>query len=553
MSNIKLTGNTWDTSSVYDATEEKTQAVINAEQAEAIEEEIIPEIFNISSYPNLWDDDKYSVGTGTGTAFVSEENGIYTFRITTAGANKGKPFWQPLEDIDVRNLAGKSITFSAILDSKSSGYSGSPTVRLNLPTASGNNYYGSTTYQKTLNTSSRQSITMPIPDDTSTLTGYFVAALYSGTGTNAVGAEWAVKDIQVEVGTSATAYHKKEEIKESKIGALDDRVEVLENLNPTISFKDVIQYNDRMLCNGSFRTCFNPYKNVGSNQYKGQLHCHATDNEGSQLSTMQQIYTNYKTLYDFMVLTDYGTYADLDNFNTLVELNEADGSYDLIQLCKGYELKVSASPNYHVIVLNPITITTVPALTPLADSIKTLASEGCIVDFAHPNYSSFTGDDAKTITGHCQFIEVWNGSSAETQWDAMLTNGNFIFGIGVSDCHGTGAAIDEAWVKVFANTKTRDSIFTSLMDGNFYASNGAVLSGISISDGVYTVNTGDANATTVFTKENGDVLDSVTGATATYKFDGTEKYVRATVTLSDTTKAWTQPIIFADMISSFID
>ena len=67
--------------------------------------------------------------------------------------------------------------------------------------------------------------------------------------------------------------------------------------------------------------------------------------------------------------------------------------------------------------------------------------------------------------------------------------------------------------------------------------------GVSFADGTLTIDIGDEDATTVFLKEGGTVLSAVTGTEAAYTLDGTEKYVRAVITLSSGERIWTQPII----------
>lgn len=494
--------------------------------AEANDEiiDIEKEIFEVRSYPNFWDNPTTS-NSGTGVSFTVSD-GVYDISVTTAGTNKGRCF--RCEAVDMSSHTGEDVTVSAAL--VSSTLAGTPVMRVNFVDANGTAIYSNTEYTKNLSTSSRQSKTIPVPENAK----YLFIGLYTGSTSTAVGTAFEVKDIQAEFGSSATEYHVRGSYRVAKAET------------------DVIPYNDRIFCNGAFRDIYNPYKIGGANQYKGQMHCHHTSNDGTVLSTMQQIYNNYKTLYDFMVLTDYSTYASLSDFDTLVDLNTQDDGYDLIQLCKGFELKVVGQgtvKQYHMIVYCPLKLTaTQTGITPI-EMINTFVSENCIVDFPHPAYSNYTSVDMEEITGNCHFIEVCNGSYlGETQWDTMLSNGNFVFGLGVSDCHGTGSAIDIAWVKVFAESKTRMNIFESVFHGNFYASNGGTITSASIEDGGYKIITGDANASTSFIGQDGTVLSTVTGGTAEYKFTGSEKYVRAKVTLSNDTNVWTQPVFFSPEI-----
>jgi len=499
------------------------------------------EIFDIVSHSNIWTDPG-AYRTGTGVAYTVD-NHDYSFTIKANGANKGAIFYIP--DFDASEHVGENVTFSAILKSKVPN--GSPTVRLNALTSDFETLYGSTTYQNTLYTTNRKSETMPIPENAR----YIMVGLYSGSSSNVAGDTWIVSDIQVELGSTATEYHPAGDSKISKIDGLiididniDDRVTALED---NIDFP--LEYNDRIFTGGRFFDVYNPYKDGGQLQLKGQLHCHATSNDGSVLSTPAQLYNNYKTKYDFMVLTDYAFTADFTRYDDLVDLNDADDDYDLIQLCKGYELKIvgdSSVKQYHMIVLNLGNIDTFATGIPPQDVIDQMTAKGGVVDFPHLTYSGYTADDMEGI--NVRFTEVISDSTtSESQWDALLTNGVLTFGLGVSDCHGTSkSAIESAYIEVFADNKSRMSILESILTGNFYATSGAIINSIEINNNTLEIVTNES-ATVVFSKEDGTVLSTVTGSRATYIFDGTEKYVRAKVTTSAGV-AWTQPIFLSKPI-----
>lgn len=492
-------------------------------------------------YPNLWTDTDESY-TGTGVSW-SRNNQDYVFVITVAGANKGRFFKL---DLDVSDHIGEDITISAILANYNTA--GTPTVRFNCLDSENNSIYGATEYQFTLSTSQRKSKTMPIPQGAK----YVVFGLYSGTSSSAVGKTWTVSNIQIEWGDQATEYHVKGDYKASKIKILEDETEDLEKrVDKLEKYHFPYEYNERIFTSGRFRDCYNPYKDGGSLQLKGQMHCHCTSNDGTVLSTPAQIYNNYKLLYDFMVLTDYSFTTDFARFDELVDLNDLDPEYDLIQLCKGYELKVigeGSVKQYHLIIWNPDVIVAYNAGTKPQNVINEMTQKGCVVDFPHPTYSNYSARDMMNIDA--KFIEVISGTSlSEDQWDALLSAGKLSFGMGVSDCHGTSIdSIDSAWIKVFSNQKNREEIFKSLLAGNFYASNGATINKIEIVDNDLIIDTGDPLAIVVFTKENGTVLATETGAVVSYSFAGNEKYVRAKITLSDSSIAWTQPIFFSDEI-----
>ena len=130
----------------------------------------------------------------------------------------------------------------------------------------------------------------------------------------------------------------------------------------------------------------------------------------------------------------------------------------------------------------------------------------------------------------------------------MLDNGCVTWGTAVNDAHGgsdTNGQISKGCVKVFAQEETAESIWEALCKGCFIATThtGTGVASIGFENGVYTVTTSDENAVTVFRKEEGTLLKTVTGTTASYTMDGSEKYVRAIITMSDGNIIWTQPVI----------
>lgn len=188
---------------------------------------------------------------------------------------------------------------------------------------------------------------------------------------------------------------------------------------------------------------------------------------------------------------------------------------------------------------------------------------GEMVTVAHPFWDATyqPPDVLEKIKGHIRFCEVYNGEiinngyTVETPtgkgtdyaWEAMLDKGLVTWGTAVNDAHTCTnmTRIKDGCVKVFSASKDRLSIIKNLCCGNFIACSNidAGITGVVFADGVLTVNTGDAGASTVFLKEEGTVLATMSGTIATYTFDGTEKYVRAVITLTGGEKVWTQPII----------
>jgi hypothetical protein len=143
----------------------------------------------------------------------------------------------------------------------------------------------------------------------------------------------------------------------------------------------------------------------------------------------------------------------------------------------------------------------------------------------------------------------------ETVWDYLLTKGKRIYGIAVDDAHhfkGEFAA-DRAnpgrgWVVARAAKLDAREIMAAMEAGRFYASSGVELDAIAVTPSDITVDIrrrGDFKFTTEFIGDDGKVLKKTGLNPATYRLNGTEKYVRATVTNSGGEKAWIQPVFVA--------
>lgn len=372
---------------------------------------------------------------------------------------------------------------------------------------------------------------------------------------------------------------------ENRADTEDDRLDHLES--------EKLKANELYFNGHIFRRAYNPYKAGGQLTLPGQLHCHIShkndDGEivyygGNDTTTMQ----HYKDLgYAFLTMTNYG------HMGVVYHPEEGSMPEGLTWLCDGQEAAIngtgnpnqSAFPCKHSCVWN--TKEAYPWMPQMdwqewADMTKL---KGEIITIAHPAWSSTyqQPEVLNKIKGGIRFCEVYNGacdsaSKAGSQtssgypiytlpegkdidfaWEALLDNGCVTWGIGVSDAHSNNnlAVLANGCVKVFADHNERFEIMKNLCNGNFYACSNisASINGVSFEDGTLTIDIGDADATTVFLKESGTVLSTVTGATASYTLDGTEKYVRAVITLSSGERVWTQPVInlFAQDYDNYFD
>lgn len=223
----------------------------------------------------------------------------------------------------------------------------------------------------------------------------------------------------------------------------------------------------------------------------------------------------------------------------------------------------------------------------------------------HPNFGwAIRADELAQIDGE-RFFEVYNGHPAvniagdslrdgtEKMWDVVntirLRDGRpLMFGIGTDDSHHyqekapNRANVGRGWVMVRADGLTPESLLGAMDAGDFYASSGVTLAGMSIQDGRYAVEvlpeegvtytieffgtdadhdpapvpvlhpeTGDL-LTYRYSDDVGRLLQRTTGTEAVYAMTGNELYVRARVTSSkpmgnpvvagEVETAWLQPV-----------
>ena len=232
-----------------------------------------------------------------------------------------------------------------------------------------------------------------------------------------------------------------------------------------------------------------------------------------------------------------------------------------------------------------------------------------ITHINHPNFRwAFTVEELMRVKGE-KFFAVYNGHpgvnndgdehhlSMDAMWDVMLARRltdlalPVVYGVGVDDSHhyheqriglsNTG----RGWIMVRAKHLTAESIIHAMEAGDFYASNGVVLSDVQREANRLSVTIQPENGVTYrtqfigtrrgfstesellpvqkgqernlqhrrYSKDIGVVLAEVAGARADYTLKGDELYVRAKIisskpkhngsVASEVETAWTQPIV----------
>ena len=291
--------------------------------------------------------------------------------------------------------------------------------------------------------------------------------------------------------------------------------------------------------------------------FKGNLHTHTTKSDGdAEPEWVAHWYKNHG--YDFLVLSDH-------NHRTILE-QELDG----LLMVPGEEVSARIEMGEIPIHINGVGVTRVvepihgdDIVTTLQANVDLIREAGGIVQINHPNFRwAFDHTHISQVTG-ANLIEVHNSHPAvnnlgapgrpgsEDIWDRVLSSGRVLFGTATDDSHNYHDWLPHlsnpgrGWVMVGAKDLSIDAIVSALATGEFYSSTGVILGSYRQDDTKIEIQIQEERDfiyTTVFSGNNGDVLAQVSGLDASYKINGNETYIRATITSSSGGKAWTQPV-----------
>lgn len=291
--------------------------------------------------------------------------------------------------------------------------------------------------------------------------------------------------------------------------------------------------------------------------FKGNLHTHTTKSDGdAEPEWVAHWYKNHG--YDFLVLSDH-------NHRTILE-QEVDG----LLMVPGEEVSARIEMGEIPIHINGVGVTRVvepihgdDIVTTIQANVDLIREAGGIVQINHPNFRwAFDHTHISQITG-ANLIEVHNSHPAvnnlgapgrpgsEDIWDRVLSSGRVLFGTATDDSHNYHDWLPHlsnpgrGWVMVAAKELSIDAVVCALEEGQFYSSTGVTLQCYRHEDTKIEIQIQqerDFIYTTVFSGNNGDVLAQVSGLHPSYKINGNEAYIRATITSSSGGKAWTQPV-----------
>lgn len=295
---------------------------------------------------------------------------------------------------------------------------------------------------------------------------------------------------------------------------------------------------------------------------KGNLHTHTNVSDGdSSPDEVCKIYADAG--YDFLSITDHNVFVDpatVDSHGLLLipgeELSVVPDEDRGIPLhVNGFGLRrtIAAEQGY----------TRVEALQ---NCIDTIVAEGGIAQLNHPNfYYAFDHGimeqtkDAFLLETYSAHPLVFNDGddthvSVEYMWDYLLSRGKLIYGTAVDDGH-TYTYEDpkranplKAWIWVDVEELTVKELLAALWRGDFYGSSGVeladIVQGWSSTYRVVIAQSPGLAYKTEFISNGGEVLHISSDIDASFGLpdDGKHTYVRARITASDGSRAWTQPL-----------
>lgn len=283
----------------------------------------------------------------------------------------------------------------------------------------------------------------------------------------------------------------------------------------------------------------NPFKKKG-NWYKGNLHLHTTNSDGTY--TPEQICTVYKKKgYDFISITDHGKTTIIKN---------PVSSFLLIE---GAELNIG---DFHVVALGLKKEFNVENFS-YQKIINEINKRGGYPVIAHPYWSSLSSYDLLKLKDYIG-IEIYNNTCEKAKgkgystvhWDEILQKGRKILGFASDDAHHKPSEYTEddvagSFIMVKTSGLSKRNILNSIKNGLFYSSTGPLIENIELSRNKIYVKVPPSKYIDFIASGwkgsrfsgKGKLLKEVE-----YKIKGNEKYIRIEITDKYGKKAWSNPI-----------
>jgi hypothetical protein len=293
---------------------------------------------------------------------------------------------------------------------------------------------------------------------------------------------------------------------------------------------------------------------------RGNIHAHSNWSDGDRHP--RDVYVWYRNHgFSFVALTDHNTRASPQTFKALEKPN--------FVIIAGEELTMTVQRT-RVHVNGLCTKKTIgggkhPSVrSALVHAIEFVHAQGGVALVNHPNFDwALTAEDIKSASG-AELLEIYSSHphvnslgdnehpSQEAIWESLIDQGVNIGSVAVDDAHyfhhdkpntSNPAKPGLGWVELFLPNVDRHAICEALRTRQLYSSSGASLSRFRITETSMSVWPKEPGATVEFIGDGGKVFakkDPGKDGETTYLLQGTERYVRARITLPDGRKAWTQ-------------
>ena len=209
----------------------------------------------------------------------------------------------------------------------------------------------------------------------------------------------------------------------------------------------------------------NPYQNIDNKTYKCNFHAHSIAWKGitNGHNSSQDLTKAYKDQgYTVAGISNYHCITDSINSNSPVYIPVYEHG---INIFKSHLLGIEPrKPSYFDFPLWQNT-------SQKQQIINDIRNNGGLVTIAHPKFmDGHTLEDLAQLTNY-QFVEVLNHYRiSDEYWDAALTAGRLVYGIGNDDTHDiNNEPTFRMWTEVYADAPTKDGILDAMVKGKSYA------------------------------------------------------------------------------------
>lgn len=296
---------------------------------------------------------------------------------------------------------------------------------------------------------------------------------------------------------------------------------------------------------------YNPYSNLSDSWLKANFHAHSklflglTNGENTE-DEMKQKYQSLN--FDI---------ASLSNYNSITEESRKDSSFTVYE--HGMNLGFT-----HQLVFNSeeSSYFDFPLFQNLSQkqmTINELKDSGSLIALAHPDFKwGYNLEDYNYLKNYDLMEVVSVRKKSLNHWDAALSAGKVVWGIGNDDSHDTtDSHCGVVWNKINTNDINNDTILRRLQMGTSYFVKGwqgidmLELKEMKVSnDTLKLLLSSEADSITLISDSGKTVKTATNSSSIEYKIDSTNTYVRAEAFISRPwntyTKLYFNPVIRVD-------